>query len=104
MLRNRIHRLLGGQHEVKLPQCSDLFGRRGLSFLVLLPQFERATKNRVVAKRISSWLFLTHVFALPICGNLRCRSRRGGCPSHSVRGGRATAQKESAPSPMRRRL
>jgi transposase len=33
MLRNRIHRLLGGQHEVKLPQCSDLFGRRGLSFL-----------------------------------------------------------------------
>ena len=33
MLRNRIHRLLGGQHEVKLPQCSDLFGRKGLSFL-----------------------------------------------------------------------
>jgi hypothetical protein len=33
MLRNRIHRLLGAQHEVKLPQCSDLFGRRGLSFL-----------------------------------------------------------------------
>jgi len=29
MLRNRIHRLLGGQHEVKLPQCSDLFGRKG---------------------------------------------------------------------------
>ena len=23
----------GGQHEVKLPQCSDLFGRKGLSFL-----------------------------------------------------------------------
>jgi transposase len=33
MLRNRIHRLLGGQHELKLPQCSDLFGRRGMSFL-----------------------------------------------------------------------
>ena len=33
MLRNRIHRLLGAQHEVKLPQCSDLFGRKGLSFL-----------------------------------------------------------------------
>jgi transposase len=33
MLRNRIHRLLGGQHEVKLPQCSDLFGKKGLSFL-----------------------------------------------------------------------
>jgi len=33
MVRNRIHRLLGAQHEVKLPQCSDLFGRKGLSFL-----------------------------------------------------------------------
>ena len=33
MLRNRIHRLLGGQQEVKLPQCSDLFGREGLSLL-----------------------------------------------------------------------
>ena len=33
MLRNRIHRLLGAQREVKLPQCSDLFGRKGLSFL-----------------------------------------------------------------------
>ena len=33
MLRNRIHRLVGAQHEVKLPQCSDLFGRKGLSFL-----------------------------------------------------------------------
>ena len=34
MLRNRIHRLLGAQHEVKLPQCSDPFlGRKGLSFL-----------------------------------------------------------------------
>lgn len=33
MLRNRIHRLLGGQHDVKLPQCSDLFGKRGMSFL-----------------------------------------------------------------------
>jgi hypothetical protein len=30
MLRNRIHRLLDAQHEVKLPQCSDLFGRKGL--------------------------------------------------------------------------
>lgn len=36
MLRNRIHRLLGGQHEVKLPQCSDLFGKRGLGFLEAL--------------------------------------------------------------------
>ncbi len=33
MLRNRIHRLLGAQHDVKLPQCSDLFGKKGMSFL-----------------------------------------------------------------------
>jgi transposase len=33
MLRNRIHRLLGGQHGVKLPQCSDLFGKKGISAL-----------------------------------------------------------------------
>jgi transposase len=33
MLRNRIHRLLGAQHELKLPQCSDLFGKKGMSFL-----------------------------------------------------------------------
>jgi transposase len=32
-VRNRIHRLLGAQHEVSLPQCSDLFGTRGLGFL-----------------------------------------------------------------------
>lgn len=35
-LRNRIHRLLGGQHGVALPQCSDLFGRKGLGFLEAL--------------------------------------------------------------------
>jgi transposase len=33
MLRNRIHRLLGGQHNVKLPQCSDIFGKKGMGFL-----------------------------------------------------------------------
>lgn len=33
MLRNRIHRLLGAQHDLQLPQCSDLFGKRGLGFL-----------------------------------------------------------------------
>jgi transposase len=33
MLRNRIHRLLGAQHGLKLPQCSDLFGRKGMGFL-----------------------------------------------------------------------
>ena len=33
MLRNRIHRLLGAQHGLELPQVSDLFGRKGMSFL-----------------------------------------------------------------------
>jgi transposase len=33
MLRNRIHRLLGGQHDLKLPVVSDLFGRKGMSYL-----------------------------------------------------------------------
>jgi transposase len=33
MMRNRIHRLLGAQHDLKLPQCSDLFGAKGMSFL-----------------------------------------------------------------------
>jgi transposase len=32
-LRNRVHRLLGGQHGLKLPQCSDLFGKKGMGFL-----------------------------------------------------------------------
>jgi transposase len=32
-VRNRIHRLLGAQHNLQLPQCSDLFGKRGLGFL-----------------------------------------------------------------------
>ena len=35
-LRNRIHRLLGAQHGVALPQCSDLFGRKGMGFLEAL--------------------------------------------------------------------
>jgi transposase len=40
MLRNRIHRLLGAQHDLKLPQVSDLFGKKGLAFLqrLELPQ------------------------------------------------------------------
>ena len=33
MLRNRIHRLLGGQHGLELPVCSDLFGKKGMGFL-----------------------------------------------------------------------
>jgi transposase len=33
MLRNRIHRLLGGQHGLMMPQCSDLFGKKGMGIL-----------------------------------------------------------------------
>lgn len=33
MLRNRIHALLDRQRELELPQCSDIFGVRGLGFL-----------------------------------------------------------------------
>src|SRR5881392_1979850 len=33
MLRNRIHALLDRQRELELPQCSDIFGARGLGFL-----------------------------------------------------------------------
>jgi transposase len=33
MLRNRIHALLDRQHDLELPQCSDIFGVRGLGFL-----------------------------------------------------------------------
>jgi len=33
MLRNRIHRLLGGQHDLQLPQVSDIFGSKGMGFL-----------------------------------------------------------------------
>ena len=33
MVRTRIDRLLGAQHGLKLPQCRDLFGAKGLSFL-----------------------------------------------------------------------
>jgi transposase len=33
MLRNRIHALLDRQRQLELPQCSDIFGVRGLGFL-----------------------------------------------------------------------
>ena len=66
MLRNRIHRLLGGQHEVKLPQCSDLFGRRGLSFLeklklpapakLLLTQQLALLKELAVRINVADWV------------------------------------------------
>ena len=32
-IRNRIHALIDRQRELKMPQCSDLFGRKGLSAL-----------------------------------------------------------------------
>jgi hypothetical protein len=32
-VRNWIHALLARQHHLELPQCADLFGRRGLGFL-----------------------------------------------------------------------
>src|SRR5213075_3443377 len=32
MLRNRIHALLDRQRGLELPQCSDIFGVRGLAF------------------------------------------------------------------------
>ena len=32
-VRNRIHRLISGQHGLELPQLSDLFGVQGMSFL-----------------------------------------------------------------------
>lgn len=32
-IRNRIHALLDRQHELALPQCSDLFGAKGLGYL-----------------------------------------------------------------------
>jgi transposase len=35
-IRNRTHRLLGWQHDLELPQCSDIFGRKGMSFLTKL--------------------------------------------------------------------
>ena len=45
MLRNRIHRLLGGQHGLKLPQCSDLFGRKGMVSPVTQSAPPRVTKK-----------------------------------------------------------
>jgi transposase len=32
-IRHRIHALLARQHDLELPQCTDLFGQRGLGFL-----------------------------------------------------------------------
>jgi hypothetical protein len=32
-IRNRVHALIDRQRELEMPQCSDLFGRKGLSAL-----------------------------------------------------------------------
>lgn len=32
-IRNRLHALLDRQHHLELPQCSDLFGKRGMGFM-----------------------------------------------------------------------
>ena len=51
MLRNRIHALLDRQHELELPQCSDIFGVRGLGFLrqLELPEPDRALLKEALA-------------------------------------------------------
>ena len=36
MLRNRIHRLLGAQHDLVVPEVADLFGKKGLAYLEAL--------------------------------------------------------------------
>ncbi len=51
MLRNRIHALLDRQRSLELPQCSDIFGVRGLSFLrrLELPETDAALLREQLA-------------------------------------------------------
>src|SRR5204863_9151803 len=51
MLRNRIHALLDRQRGLELPQCSDIFGVRGLSFLrrLELPETDAALLGEQLA-------------------------------------------------------
>src|SRR2546423_2822844 len=51
MLRNRIHALLDRQRSLELPQCSDIFGVRGLSFLrrLQLPETDAALLREQLA-------------------------------------------------------
>jgi len=51
MLRNRIHALLDRQRDLELPQCSDIFGVRGLSFLrrLELPETDAALLREQLA-------------------------------------------------------
>ena len=51
MLRNRIHALVDRQRELELPQCSDVFGVRGLGFLHdLIAQQMKAQEKRIAAE------------------------------------------------------
>lgn len=89
MLRNRIHRLLGGQHGLKLPQLSDLFGKKGLSFLenlelpapaglLLKQQLEmlRTVQTRIkedeaaLEKMIDRSAAYTHLLSVPGMGSI----------------------------------
>lgn len=89
MLRNRIHRLLGGQHGLELPQLSDLFGKKGLAFLeglelpapaglLLKQQLEmlRAVQIRIkedeaaLAKMIDAGADYNHLLSLPGMGSI----------------------------------
>jgi transposase len=89
MLRNRIHRLLGGQHGLKLPQLSDFFGKKGLSFLerlelpapaglLLKQQLEmlRTVQTRIkedeaaLKEMIDAGAAYTHLLSLPGMGSI----------------------------------
>ena len=48
-VRNCIHALLARQHDLELPQCADLFGRRGLGFLRGL-QLKSAIDQQLLAE------------------------------------------------------
>jgi transposase len=87
MLRNRIHRLLGAQHDLKLPVVSDLFGKKGMSLLekielsspagLLLKQQLEVLKNMqtrikedeaALAEMMSSTDAQKHVLSIPGMG------------------------------------
>lgn len=51
-IRNRIHALLDRQHHLELPQCSDLFGKRGMGFLKKL-RLEIDTDQRLLEQDVA---------------------------------------------------
>jgi transposase len=87
MLRNRIHALLDRQHRLELPQCSDIFGVRGLGFLRRLELAEpdhtllrealalhdliaeqmRAQEKRIAAEFKNEWSY-RHLLSVPGIG------------------------------------